>query len=114
MKLCLPLALTLALGGVVTGGSVTLASNEPLPTALPIRWPLFQGTSSSAPVIVTSDSLSFCLELAHLVDSYSDMETSPAVTSLKTDGMTLCKQGHVRSGLIRLRRALMNATGAPS
>lgn len=114
MKLCLPLTLALALGVVVTGGSVTLASNEHLPASLPFGWHFFPASKSASPVIVTSDSLSFCLELAHLVDSYSDTKPSLAVTSLETDGMNLCKSGHVRSGLVRLRRALLNAKGAPS
>lgn len=114
MKLCLPLALTCALGCVVIGASVTLASNQHLPTGLPFGLHFFPSTRSSSPVIVTSDSLSFCLELASLVDSYSDKTPSPSVTNLKTEGMSLCKNGHVRLGLIRLRRALLNAKGTPS
>ncbi len=114
MKLCLPLVLALALAGVVTGGSVTLASNQQLPAGLPFGWHFFPAPRSSSPVIVTSDSLSFCLELAHLVDTYSDTAPSPSVTSLKTEGMNLCESGHVRLGLVRLRRALLNAKGAPS
>ncbi|MFT8418411.1 MAG: hypothetical protein ABF636_06215 [Acetobacter sp.] len=114
MKLCLPLALTFTFGCVVIGASVTLASNRHLPTSLPFGWHFFPSTRSSSPVIVTSDSLSFCLELAHLVDLYSDKAPSTSVTNLKTEGMNLCENGHVRSGLVHLRRALLNAKGAPS
>lgn len=114
MKLRLPLALALALAGIVTGGSVTLASNQHLPSALPFGWRFFPSARSASPVIVTSDSLSFCLQLAHLVDTYSGNQPSPSATSLKTEGMNLCKNGHVRPGLIRLRRAVMNAKGAPT
>ncbi|GAN71666.1 MAG: hypothetical protein ABF976_06585 [Acetobacter syzygii] len=113
MKLSLPLTLLLALGGVVTGGSVTLASNQHLPAALSFGWHFFP-TSTASPIVVTSDSLSFCLELAHLIDSYSDDGPLPTVTHLKKEGMALCENGHVRMGLGRLRRALLNAQGAPS
>ncbi|MCP1242388.1 hypothetical protein GOB86_07290 [Acetobacter lambici] len=114
MKFRLPLVLALALVCVVAGGSVTLASNQHLPTSLPFGWHFFPSSRLSSPVVVTSDSLSFCLELAHLVDSYSATKPSASVSNLKTEGMTLCENGHVRPGLVRLRRALLNAKGAPS
>ncbi|WP_143296314.1 hypothetical protein [Acetobacter okinawensis] len=114
MKLRLPLVLALAMACVVTGGSVTLASNLHVPTGLPFGWHFFPSDRLSTPVIVTSDSLSFCLELAHLVETYPDTSPSAAITSLKKEGMNLCETGHVRLGLVRLRRALMNAEGAPS
>lgn len=114
MKFRLPLVLSLALLGVVTGGSVTLASNGHLPAPMLFGWHFFPSARLSTPVVVTSDSLSFCLELAHLVDSYSATKSSASVSNLKNEGMNLCESGHVRPGLVRLRRALLNAEGAPS
>ena len=114
MKLRLPLAMAFVMACVVTGGSVTLASNLRMPTGLPFGWHFFPSTRLSTPVIVTSDSLSFCLELAHLVETYPDTTPSASITSLKKEGINLCETGHVRLGLVRLRRALLNATGAPS
>ncbi|MCH4136676.1 hypothetical protein [Acetobacter fabarum] len=114
MNFRLPLVLSLALACVITGGSVTLASNTHLPTSLPFGWHFFPAPRLSTPVVVTSDSLSFCLELAHLIDSYSATKSSASVSSLKAEGINLCENGHVRPGLVRLRRALLNAEGAPS
>lgn len=108
--------LLLALACVITGGSVTLVSQTHLPTSVLFGWDLFPSPGLSSPIVVTSDSLSFCLELAHLIDSYAATKTSVSISisRLETEGMNLCQKGHVRPGLVRLRRALLNAEGAPS
>ncbi|GAA3661857.1 hypothetical protein GCM10022398_04020 [Acetobacter lovaniensis] len=110
--------LLLALACVITGGSVTLASQAHLPTSVLFGWDLFPSPRLSSPIVVTSDSLSFCLELAHLIDSYAatkaSVSVSVSVSRLETEGMNLCQKGHIRPGLVRLRRALLNAEGAPS
>lgn len=64
-----------------------------------------------ASVAVTSDSLPFCLALAQEVDSYQ-LQPSPIVAGLRQSGLTLCRNGNIRIGLTRLRRAVRILKGS--
>lgn len=63
---------------------------------------------SPKPVVVTSDSVAFCLQLSRVIESYNASALSPTVSRLREEGTDLCRQGLVRPGLIRLRRAIVS------
>ena len=65
------------------------------------------GHAQSAPatVTVTSDSATYCDDLARRLPQAASSE----VARLWREGKTLCDQGHVRSGIMQLRRALQLA-----
>jgi hypothetical protein len=57
------------------------------------------------PIPLTSDTAQYCAQLAQqITDRHSSL---PDVARLLADGRDLCEQGEVRSGLRRLRRALV-------
>jgi hypothetical protein len=62
------------------------------------------------PMEVTSDTPEYCL---HLLDRVSDLvrvSTAPVpreVTDLTTEGHRMCAHGQTRSGIMRIRSALM-------
>ena len=57
------------------------------------------------PMVVTSDTGAYCQTLLAEIRAYPTLP--PAVRALKQDGSRLCDEGLVRSGINRLRRALM-------
>ena len=61
--------------------------------------------SSPATVTVTSDSASYCDNLARRLPAAASAE----VARLWREGKAMCDQGHVRSGIMQLRRALQLA-----
>ncbi len=67
------------------------------------------GHAQSAPAVVTvtSDSVSYCQDLARRGPTAPTDE----VARLWREGKTMCDQGHVRSGIRQLRRALLLARG---
>jgi hypothetical protein len=68
------------------------------------------GQSQVSPAQVTSDTPEYCL---HLLDQVSEMvrvsEAPPPqeVMVLSSEGQRMCDQGLTRSGILRLRRALV-------
>jgi hypothetical protein len=57
------------------------------------------------PIPLTSDTAQYCAQLAQqIADRHSML---PDVAHLLADGRDMCEQGAVRSGLRRLRRALV-------
>lgn len=62
-------------------------------------------STPATPVTVTSDSASYCDSLARRLPDAASAE----VGRLWHAGKTLCDQGHVRSGIKQLRRALQLA-----
>lgn len=62
----------------------------------------------SGPLRVTSDTAEYCENLAHRIEQAerSRSDTPPQVEELATEGHQMCITGLIRSGLVRLRRAL--------
>lgn len=57
---------------------------------------------------VTTDGPDYCRELAQRLAPMPGARTEPA-RSLAEDGLRLCENGHPRSGVARLRRAIRAA-----
>jgi hypothetical protein len=57
------------------------------------------------PIPLTSDTPQYCAQLAEAITARHS--TLPEVLRLLADGREMCDQGEVRSGLRRLRRALV-------
>ncbi len=64
-----------------------------------------QDRDTAVPMVVTSDTDAYCRTLLAEIRAYSTLP--PAVRALTQDGSRLCENGLVRSGINRLRRALM-------
>jgi hypothetical protein len=63
------------------------------------------GAQDTPPIPLTSDTPQYCAQLARqITDRHSNL---PEVVRLLADGREMCEQGEVRSGLRRLRRALV-------
>ena len=60
--------------------------------------------SPDGPVTVTSDTKDYCMGLASRMDTADTMP--PHARTLWSLGRSMCENGHVRSGLFRLRRAM--------
>ncbi len=66
--------------------------------------------SQSDPVEVTSDTPEYCLYLLDRVSELVRVTTNPVpreVTDLTTEGHRMCAHGQTRSGIMRLRSALL-------
>jgi hypothetical protein len=64
----------------------------------------------SNPMEVTSDTPEYCLHLLDRVSELVRLATLPVpreVTDLTTEGHRMCAHGQTRSGIMRLRSALM-------
>jgi hypothetical protein len=62
------------------------------------------------PMEVTSDTPEYCLHLLDRVSELVRLATAPVprdVTDLSTEGHRMCAHGQTRSGIMRLRTALM-------
>ena len=63
------------------------------------------------PLTVTTDTSEYCLGLADRMDADADMPAHARV--LWHSGRALCEHGHVRAGLVRLRRAMRMLRESP-
>jgi hypothetical protein len=71
------------------------------------------GVAQAEPLLrVTTDSIAYCDHLATRLNVFPTASQEPA-RSLAEDGMRLCGNGHVRTGIAKLRRALRVAQGLP-
>jgi len=63
----------------------------------------------SGPMRVTTDTAEYCDNLADRVAQaeHAKPQTPPQVEELAQEGHRMCATGLIRSGLVRLRRALM-------
>ncbi|GCE83602.1 hypothetical protein [Komagataeibacter diospyri] len=61
---------------------------------------------SEKPVIITSDTKAYCNRLLNIIDAYGPALPQD-VDSLRTQGEDMCRAGRIRSGIVRLRRALV-------
>ena len=64
-----------------------------------------QDRDAVVPMVVTSDTGAYCQTLLAEIRAHPVLPT--AVRELQQDGSRLCDEGLVRSGINRLRRALM-------
>ena len=71
------------------------------------------GAQDVASLRVTTDSATYCAELAERVAGMPRGAEEPA-RSLAEEGKRLCETGHVRTGIARLRRAIRQAQTLPS
>ncbi len=72
---------------------------------LSIALPAGAAAAMDGPVRVTTESRDYCRELATRLGGYPGAQDEPA-RSLAEEGERLCKDGHVRTGIAKLRRAL--------
>ena len=63
-----------------------------------------------SPVRVTTDTSEYCDTLTRRLSALPQASQEPA-RSLAQDGLRLCHNGHVRTGVAKLRRALRAALG---
>ncbi len=66
--------------------------------------------AAQAPMVVTSDTDAYCETLSHQLDEHADPLPQP-VANLREQGQQMCANGQVRSGINRLRRALLALRG---
>jgi hypothetical protein len=66
--------------------------------------------AQASPMVVTSDTPEYCLQLLDRVSEMVRLAAEPVpreVTDLTTEGHRMCAHGQTRSGIMRLRSALM-------
>jgi hypothetical protein len=72
-----------------------------------------RAVAEDRPMRVTTDTLEYCVQLHDRIEEIERVAPapspvpSPELTSLAAEGQTLCEQGQLRAGILRLRRALM-------
>ena len=73
------------------------------------------GEAETPPALVTSDTPQFCARLAEQlrqeIRSRRPAAVSDEVRMLEREGRRMCREGHVRPGILRIRRALMILKG---
>nr|WP_308721253.1 hypothetical protein [Komagataeibacter xylinus] len=94
---------------VIVVMSFCLCGAAPAPTAPPEDMPRIMTARDGGgdkPVIITSDTKAYCNRLLNIIDAYGP--TLPQdVDSLRMQGADMCREGRIRSGIVRLRRALV-------
>lgn len=71
-----------------------------------IAWP----AEGQSPPRLTSDTPEYCQQLHERVSQLIRIADAPPpreVAFLSSEGQRLCEQGHIRGGVLRLRKALM-------
>jgi hypothetical protein len=85
--------------------------------ALGVTTVAWQAAAQPDAMEVTSDTPAYCLRLLDRVSGMVHVSPAPPpdVTRLSAEGERLCDQGHVRGGILRLRRAwlLLNQLDQP-
>jgi hypothetical protein len=94
-----------------------------LMAGLPV-WLALAATARAQPAItempptrVTSDSPEFCAQLSDMlrqdVRTHQLAPVPEEVIMLGREGRRMCREGHIRPGIMRIRRALMILRGEP-
>jgi len=94
---------------LVTARQAGLASLTVLTVALAFGGPT-QVAGQAPAQRVTTDTPEYCLQLLDRVSELVRLAPAPPpqdVTQLSSEGQKMCDQGQTRSGILRLRRALM-------
>ena len=71
---------------------------------------LAQDASADSPMEVTTDTPEYCQELLHRIGDLVRLASTPVpreVTDLTSEGRRMCDHGQTRSGIMRVRSALM-------
>jgi hypothetical protein len=70
-----------------------------------------QSAGDMPPARVTSDTAEFCTRLAQQLRAEIRARSTPAVPDevfmLQQEGRKMCREGHIRPGILRIRQALM-------
>ncbi|TLU72933.1 hypothetical protein [Lichenicoccus roseus] len=66
----------------------------------------------AGPLVITTDSDAYCQTLTKAIDGHRPLPRE--VSDLERQGQALCGSGRVRSGIVRLRRALLVLQGSPA
>jgi hypothetical protein len=68
------------------------------------------------PEKVTSDTLTYCLQLASRLDQLKSSSVNPSeeINHLSVAGKDMCEHGSVRGGILRLRSAIVLLMHPPS
>jgi hypothetical protein len=67
-------------------------------------------SGASSPMEVTTDTPEYCQKLLHRIGELARLATVPVpheASDLTTEGQKMCDHGQTRSGIMRLRSALM-------
>jgi hypothetical protein len=94
-------ALTVA-GVFLPIGLLSLVSGAPLAAQV--------GPSGSPPMEITTDTPEYCQKLLNRISELVRLASSPVpheASDLTTEGRRMCDHGQTRSGIMRLRSALM-------
>jgi hypothetical protein len=86
---------------LLVSAGLSLGLGIGLSSALP---GLSEGAASDAATPVTTDTLDYCNRLAREVAALRAPDTARELTS---EGQTLCREGQIRGGILRLRRAMV-------
>jgi hypothetical protein len=89
------------LGFVLLPGALIVASVGPTPAQI---------SGQGSPMEITTDTPEYCQELLHRVGNLERLATAPVpheVTDLTSEGQRMCNHGQTRSGIMRVRSALM-------
>nr|WP_321985636.1 hypothetical protein [uncultured Lichenicoccus sp.] len=97
---------SLCLAGSVRGAAQTAGSSA-------------AASSGAGAMVITTDSDAYCRTLSKAIDAHGALPRE--VSDLEQQGEGLCGAGKIRSGIVRLRRALLvlrkeaprDETGAP-
>jgi hypothetical protein len=93
-----PLVRTTGIAGLATTGLGVV-----LVTAVP-------SVRQSPPAVITTDTPAYCRELSNKLAELVRIAPRPPedeVLSMGTDGRHLCREGHIRGGILRLRHGVM-------
>jgi hypothetical protein len=91
-----------AIGFLVALGALPSISADPIAARAQ--------SAQANPMVVTSDTPEYCLQLLDRVSEMVRLAAAPVpreVTDLTTEGHRMCAHGQTRSGIMRLRSALM-------
>ncbi len=72
-------------------------------------WWLGHPAAAQDPMTVTTDTAEYCIGLADRIAAVGEMP--PHARVLWRSGRAMCEHGHVRDGLVRIRRAMMMVRG---
>lgn len=110
MKHSLPVAIALIAGNIGMSAFMEHTTCATPPTTPPVaesRRVLPLSAFPEKPVVITSDSVNFCNVLVQTIDTHQGPILPVVIQQMRDDGAELCRKGMVRSGIVRLRRALI-------
>ncbi|GAN67084.1 hypothetical protein [Acetobacter orientalis] len=110
MRHSLPVAIALIAGNISMSAVMERTTNATPPPTPPLaasRRVLPHCDIPKKTVVITSDSVKYCNALIQTIDTHQNTALPPIIQQMRDDGADLCRKGMVRSGIVRLRRALI-------